>query len=140
VEVIDGDLWVGTEDGTVRLNLYNQSDIELVVRVDSSTSRDEVYSFPTPFSPSRGGYIHFRFVVEEPANITLEIYDFAMNLVSRPIDDVYYPAGIYPNGDFERFTWDGRNDNGDVVAVGVYYFKVEYSTGEVRWGKLAVIP
>jgi hypothetical protein len=34
----------------------------------------------------------------------------------------------------------GTNGKGEDAAVGVYYFKVEYSTGEVRWGKLAVMP
>jgi len=27
-----------------------------------------------------------------------------------------------------------------MVAAGIYYFKVEYSFGEVHWGKLAIIP
>ena len=87
-----------------------------------------------------GGEVDFRFVVDQDANVTVEVYDFAMNQVARPIDNVFYPAGHYPNGGYPRVTWDGRNGDGELVAVGVYYFRVEYSTGDVRWGKLAVIP
>jgi hypothetical protein len=140
VEVIDDNLWVGTSDGTIRFNLTDPSDQQLFVVVDSTSASDEVYAFPVPFSPNRGGECDFRFVVQEDANITIEIYDFAMNLVARPIDNVFYPAGYYPSGAYQRISWDGLNGQGEVVAVGVYYFKVKSSTGEVRWGKLAVIP
>jgi hypothetical protein len=74
--------------------------------------------------------------------VTLEIYDFAMNIVATPINDQYFEAGIYPPGPTEdqRPYWDGRNDKGDVVAVGVYYFRVTHANGESTWGKLAIVP
>ena len=139
-DVIGEDLWVGTSDGTVRKSLTTPNDVELFVRVDSTSPEDEVYAFPVPFSAVRGELCQFHFSVKQAAYVTVEVYDFAMNLVSRPIDNVYFEPGSYPNGTSERFRWDGRNGKGDNVAVGVYYFKVTYSTGEVQWGKLAVIP
>ncbi|MBU0983135.1 MAG: hypothetical protein KKA42_04645 [candidate division Zixibacteria bacterium] len=139
VGVIDSFLWVGTGDGTVRINLRTQ-DMDLFARVDSTTARDEVYAFPVPFRPMLGGEVDFHFVVDQPGNVTLSIYDFAMNLVATPIDNEFYDAGIYPGSSAQGKTWDGYNDRGDVVAVGVYYFKVELPGGDVRWGKLAVIP
>jgi hypothetical protein len=63
-----------------------------------------------------------------------------MNLVATPVDNVYYPAGVYPSEGSQGRTWDGRNHKGDLVAVGVYYFKVKLGSGETRWGKLVVIP
>jgi hypothetical protein len=140
VDVIGEDLWVGTDDGTLRKSLVTPNDVELFVRVDSTSPEDEVYAFPVPFSAVRGESCQFHFNVKQAAYVTLEIYDFAMNLVARPIDNVYFEPGSYPNGSSERFRWDGYNGKGDAAAVGVYYFKVEYSTGEVRWGKVAVIP
>ena len=106
------------------------------------TADSEVYAFPVPYSHSNAGSgrVDFHFVVDEDARITLEIYDFAMNLVSRVIDNVEMSAGVYPTYGPTRFTWDGRNGQGEQVAVGVYYFKVEYSTGIIRWGKLAIVP
>jgi hypothetical protein len=133
-------LWVGTDDGTVRMDRSDLGNQLLFSRVDSTTASDEVYAFPVPFSPNIGQVIDFHFQVEQAGNVTVEIYDFAMNLVATPIDNVYYAAGIYPAQGVQGITWDGYNDQGDLVAVGVYYFRVKYESGESRWGKLAVIP
>ncbi|MFZ5979461.1 MAG: hypothetical protein ACOYVF_02415, partial [Candidatus Zixiibacteriota bacterium] len=137
VEIIDSFLWVGSEDGTVRINLHDLSDQKLHRVVDYS---DEVYAFPVPFSPLRGNRVRFHFNAPEATYVTIEVYDFAMNLVSTPLEHVWVEEGPYPPSDYQGATWDGRNDRGDIVAVGVYYFKVEYSGGDVHWGKLAVIP
>jgi len=140
VKVVDSFLWVGTDDGTVRLSLASLDGGQLFIKIDSTSSADEVYAFPVPFRPIQGQTLDFHFVVEQPGDVTLEVYDFAMNLVARPIDNVHYDAGVYPDGQLPGITWDGHNGKGDVVAVGVYYFKVEFESGQVRWGKLAVIP
>ena len=63
-----------------------------------------------------------------------------MNQVQRVKDNQLFSPGYYTQAGANRRTWNGLNERGDPVAVGGYYFKVEYSTGEVRWGKLAVIP
>lgn len=140
VEVIGDTLWLGTDDGTISIDLANPTNQKLYQVVDSTTSPEEVYAFPVPFSGRRGDRLDFHFVIEQDGPVTLEIYDFAMNLVARPIDNQIFPAGIYPSGNAQGTTWDGRNGDGVAVAVGVYYFKVEQSNGTVRWGKLAVIP
>ena len=142
VKVIDDYLWVGTEDRTVRIDVTSAafSDQRPFWVIDSATARDQVYAFPVPFSHAYSGPVEFHFVVDQSTNITIEIYDFAMNLVRRVVDNRPFPAGIYPATGSLRPIWDGRNGKGEQVAVGVYYFKVEYGGGESRWGKLAVIP
>jgi len=140
VAVVDSFLWVGTDDGTVRIKLDSLGVQQLFARSDLGTAADEVYAFPVPFRPGQGQHLDFHFVVEQAGYVTLEIYDFAMKLVARPIDNIYHAAGAYPDGSHQGISWDGRNGRGDEVAVGVYYFKVEYESGETRWGKLAVIP
>ncbi len=142
VEVIDHFLWVGTTDRTVRLDLSTLIADTSFFYIDTKTPSDIVYAFPIPFSYSSGGAVDFHFVVENDVYVTLEVYDFAMNLVKRVIDNEFFPVGTYHSGGplRKRPTWDGTNASGAKVAVGIYYFKVEYSTGEVRWGKIAVIP
>jgi hypothetical protein len=137
--VIDTFLWCGTDDGTVRISLADLTDQKLYIRTDQT---EEVYAFPVPFSPNRDDRVRFHFEVPTSGNVTLEIYDFAMNLVATPINAQYFEAGIYPPGPSEdqRPYWDGRNDKGDVAAVGVYYFRVVYENGESTWGKLAIVP
>lgn len=141
--VVDDDLWLGTADGTVVVALSDFTDQTLFKAENLETPNDEVFAFPTPFRPNQGGTIDFHFTVERDAAVTIEIYDFAMNLVARPVDNVTYPAGTYHGtsaGGGQGPTWDGYNGKGDLVAVGMYYFKVAYSTGDTRWGKIAVIP
>ena len=141
VEVDDNYIWVGTDDRTIRVRRDSvAAPATPLYVIDDKTSADEVYAFPVPFSQVRDNQLEFRFVVEQQADITLEVYDFAMNLVKRVIDNEPFEPNFYPTAGYGRRTWDGLNGKGDEVAVGVYYFKVEYSTGEVRWGKLVVIP
>lgn len=137
VEVDDNYVWVGTDDRTIRLDRETLKISKAFFVVDSV---EEVYAFPIPFSHANSNALDFHFVVDKEADITIEIYDFAMHLVSRVVDNVTYAPGIYPTAGSARRVWDGLNGKGDEVAVGMYYFKILYSTGEVHWGKIAVIP
>ena len=140
VEVIDGNLWVGGEDRVLSVDLDS-----LVARgffvVDKTTPAEEVYAFPVPYSYAQhsGKKITFRFELRQDALVTIEVYDFAMNLVSRVKDNQPFTSGFYPNLN-KRADWDALNGQGNELAVGMYYFKVVLSTGETRWGKLAIIP
>ncbi len=137
VEVDDDFVWVGTGDRTIRLNREDLGISKAFYVVDPI---EEVYAFPIPFSHVNTNRLDFHFVVKQETDITIEIYDFAMHLVRRVVDNVTYAPGTYPTVGFERRTWDGLNGDGVKVAVGMYYFKITYSTGEAHWGKIAVIP
>jgi hypothetical protein len=140
VDIIGNDLWVGTADRSVKIDMNDFTHQTPYYVTDTRTPKDEVYAFPVPFSHANDAVTEFHFTLEKDADVTIEIYDFAMNLVRRVMDHQFLPAGVYPTAGLGRPTWDGLNGRGDPAAIGIYYFKVEYSTGEVRWGKLAVIP
>ncbi|RKX18994.1 MAG: hypothetical protein DRP35_08430, partial [Candidatus Zixiibacteriota bacterium] len=140
VEVFGGYVWVGSDDRMVRLNLDNLKVEKTFFVQDTLTSSEQVYAFPVPYSHTNDYGVNFHFVVEQDANITIEIYDFSMTLVKTVVNNRAFTAGTYPTSGSSRVVWDGTNGNGEKVAVGIYYFKVEYSTGEVRWDKIAVIP
>ena len=133
-------LWVGTTERTVIFDLATLIADTSFAYIDSTTPKDEVYAYPVPFSHTRHDYIKFRFVVEEATTVTIEVYDFAMNLVARVLDNEMRQPDYYQPTDVKSEKWNGLRDDGTRVAVGVYYFKVELGTGEVRWGKLAVMP
>lgn len=140
VSAIDSFLWVGAEDRIIRLRL-SDFEAEGFYVIDSNTEKSEVYAFPVPYSNVQdvGGGITFRFALDKDASVTIEVYDFGMNLVRRVIDNQFFTAGFYPTVT-QSVQWDVLNGKGNQLAVGIYYFKVELSTGETRWGKLAVIP
>ncbi|MEW6050066.1 MAG: hypothetical protein AB1644_03270 [Candidatus Zixiibacteriota bacterium] len=139
VRVVDNTIWVGTDNGTVAIAVNDFTNQRVYGVVDSS---DETYAYPVPISIKQGQRAGFHFVVNSPtgADVTIEIYDFAMNLVKRVFENRFYPQGTYQGFYSGVPEWDGRNGRDQAVAVGVYYFKVLYSSGETRWGKLAVIP
>jgi flagellar hook assembly protein FlgD len=57
-----------------------------------------------------------------------------MNLVITLVDGEHRNGGV----DYDE-PWDGRNEKGDLVANGVYFFKVETAGGQTEWGKLVVL-
>ena len=76
-------------------------------------------------------YVIRNYSWEKNAKKVLEVYDFAMNLVTT-IEKQADQTGEYD------VPWDGRNEEGDIVANGVYFFKIE-SPGQTQWGKVVVI-
>lgn len=136
VEVADTILWVGTSSGLASRHIENIDDWNILRVFKAIESADDVYAAPVPFSPvNSNGRLTLHYRVEQDAEITVEIYDFAMNHVKTVAESKFRSGG---NDYYE--TWDGYNGDGEMVATGMYYFKVVYSTGELRWGRLAIIP
>ncbi|MFH2036120.1 MAG: FlgD immunoglobulin-like domain containing protein [Candidatus Zixiibacteriota bacterium] len=138
-DVIGDTLWVGTDDGAARIALS-----EIGFNTWSIYRESEIkgtFAYPVPFYHSEyatnGIKLRFNYEIDEPTNVTIEIYDFAMDLVYTVTRNDSRPAaGVYSDSD----QWDGTNEKGDKVAVGIYYFKMSFSNGETRWGKLAILP
>ena len=81
-------------------------------------------NYPNPFNPET--WIPFR--LAEDTDVTLDIYDASGRLV-RNLDIGHSKAGIYESRD-KAIYWDGRNDLGENVASGVYFYHLtagEYS-------------
>lgn len=144
VRVVGGEVWVGTEDGLAVLDKNNPETVLRVRRSFQSIGSQPVsgeggaYATPVPFSPDfhpNGLRFHYKPPVDGPVTIT--IWDFSNRVVKVIADGAQRSAGVeYHESDI----WDGRNGKGDFVAVGSYFFTVEYANGNVHWGKLAVIP
>jgi hypothetical protein len=137
VSVINGEVWAGNVDGLVRSRDDGDSWDVFRTAVPIGTEGSETaYAYPSPFSPVlEGGQvvrIHYRPYQDGP--VTIKIYDFAMNLVITLVDGQQHVADV----DYDQ-PWDGRNEKGDMVANGVYFFKVEAAGGQTEWGKLVIL-
>ena len=73
-------------------------------------------NYPNPFNPET--WIPYR--LAEDAVVTLTIYDTAGRVV-RSIDVGYKPAAVYESRS-KAVYWDGRNEFGEGVASGVYFY------------------
>ncbi len=76
----------------------------------------DVYNYPNPF-PS-GTYFTFK-LPQLPDELDILIYTVAGRLIKQI--KVYSPQLNY---DFNKIYWDGRDEDGDLLANGVYFYKI----------------
>ena len=88
-------------------------------------------NYPNPFNPETWIPYH----LSEDANVTLTIYDVGGRIV-RTLDIGHSKAGIYESRN-KAIYWDGKNDLGENVASGVYFYHLE--AGEYSATKRMVI-
>ncbi|MBN2069899.1 MAG: T9SS type A sorting domain-containing protein [Candidatus Krumholzibacteriota bacterium] len=74
-------------------------------------------NFPNPFNP----VTTIEFGLERDSHLSLSIYDAAGRIIRKIVDEGR-PAGHYAEA------WDGKDANGNAVASGVYFFKLETET------------
>ncbi|MDE0316693.1 MAG: dockerin type I domain-containing protein [Candidatus Poribacteria bacterium] len=79
-------------------------------------------NYPNPFNPET--WIPYQLVSD--ADVTITIYDVRGNPI-RTLDMGHQPAGTY-YGRSSAAYWDGRNDSGESVASGLYFYTL--STGD----------
>ena len=75
-------------------------------------------NYPNPFNPETWIPYH----LSESAPVTLSIYDTTGRLV-RTLSLGFKPAGFY-QGRARAAYWDGRNDVGERVSSGVYFYRL----------------
>ncbi len=75
-------------------------------------------NFPNPFNPET--WIPYQ--LETSADVTLQIYDTSGDLV-RTLDLGFKPQGFYMTRSTAAY-WDGRNNMGEQVTSGVYFYSL----------------
>ncbi len=126
-------LWAGGPEG-LAASFNDGYDWRLMrtFPLPESDGEPETYAYPNPFSPSRFSVVRFEYRLDRDAVVTLEIYDFAMELVARPIHSEWRPAG------YRNEVWDGSGPEGREIANGVYFYRIT-GGGSERWGKVLVM-
>jgi hypothetical protein len=115
----------------------NPSVAETFFEVTSSSQLtiSDVFNYPNPFS----GQTMFTFRQNQltPLDITIRVYTLAGRLIQTL-------EAYSPGEPMVRVDWDGRDRDGDVLANGVYLYKVVVKTTDGRFssealGKLSVL-
>lgn len=136
---LDQTLWIGTNDGLAQSADGITWTIYRAFKTPGEDRTPKTYAYPNPFSPLRhntineDGHVRFQYHTSREVSVTVRVYDFGMNLVKTVVED-----RARPQGDFAE-VWDGRNELGDMVANGVYFYKITFSKGECLWGKVMVV-
>ena len=149
VETLGDTVWAGAENGLGVTPDEGQTwhILNALIKTLSVDTREEigpaglldpegtrVYAAPNPFAPSQDERARLVYSLARDTEVTIKIYDFASRLVRTLIEDESR-AGQHNHGE----NWDGRDDEGDLVANGVYLYRIELTTGEQAFGKVVVL-
>jgi predicted GH43/DUF377 family glycosyl hydrolase len=72
-------------------------------------------NFPNPFNPTTT----IRFTLEEESQVILQIFDATGSLVRQLVDGWTMSPGM------KHVPWNGRDDDGRMVATGVYFYRLD---------------
>lgn len=134
-------LWVGTSNGLAKTS--NDGITWEIFQVFDRTGREgtpRTYAYPNPFSPNvhnalNGvGHVRFQYNTINATRVTLTIFDFAMQLVKKVVENEPRPA----NADLYEI-WNGTNERDVQVANGVYFYRLDLQGDGSFWGKLIVL-
>ena len=78
-------------------------------------------NYPNPFNPETW----IPFDLSEDAEVTIDIYDGVGDLVRR-LSMGQISAGAYRDRERAAY-WDGKNENGEQIASGVYFYQIRAS-------------
>lgn len=98
-----------------------------------SDSTALAYAAPNPFAPSRETTT-IVFSLSQDAEVSVAIYDFASGLVRDLAADAPFAGGLD-----HRIFWDGRDQDGQLVANGTYFYRIALNTGQQTFGRVVVL-
>jgi hypothetical protein len=104
-------------------------------------STNQTYAYPNPFSFGlRAVRIHYGTKLNGSSassttrNVSIDIFDFGMNRVRT----LLHNATRITTSEFDEL-WDGRNEDGQQVANGVYFYRIKIDNDEPIFGKILIL-
>jgi len=130
----NSDIWLGSGDGLVKLEetSFWTGRWKIYFAAKPLSSNSETYCYPNPFSPRQEELKIIYSTDNKPASVTIRIFDFGMNYVRTVIQNATRQRGPEGPPDF----WDGRDDNGNYLPNGVYFYRVDINEEEPLFGKI----
>ncbi len=134
-------VWLGSDEGLARLNensgIIWTGNWNVYFASKSLSSQSETYAFPNPFSP-RMERLNIKYSAGgKSAKVTIRVFNFSMNYVSTIIQNADRSEIGVGSGVIDY--WDGRDDSGNIVPNGVYFYRVEVDSDEPVYGKILVV-
>jgi hypothetical protein len=135
------EVWLGSASGLAKLDEINshmwQGQWTIYFTSAKLASNTNAYVYPNPFSPKVDQALNFKYSTGgKTQNVTIRIFDFGMNYVRTLIQNQPRNLSIDSRPDPAR--WDGRDDKGNIVANGVYFYRIDVGSETPRYGKIIV--
>lgn len=130
-----GDYKIKIKAWDVFNNFSSEEAYFTVLSPETGLSIRDIYNFPNPFSSNTT--FTFQQNIAAPINVKIKIYTVAGRLI-KEIEE----RNI--NDKFVRIDWDGRDEDGNLIANGTYLYKVIVESEDGKFkssalGKLAII-
>ena len=109
-----------------------QKTFQIPLPLPRPTSFSVGQNYPNPFIENT----NIPYELPESSNVIIEIYSLTGQLV-KTMDEGYKVAGFYVSQG-EAAYWDGTDDNGNMVASGVYFYHLKAGNFEGPIKKMAV--
>ena len=127
-------VWIGSDDGLARITEtgFWQGEWKVYFASQPLKSDRETYCYPNPFSP-RQEQLKIKYSTGgNEASVTIRVYDFGLNYVRTVIQNAPRNRTVEGAPEF----WDGRDDNGNLLPNGVYFYRVDINDEEPIFGKI----
>jgi hypothetical protein len=132
-------IWLGSADGLVSLQETPgkiwEGTWKIYFASQPLASNVESYCYPNPFNP-RQEELKIKYSTGgSEANVTIRLFDFSFNYVSTVVQNVSRNRDLEGSPEY----WDGKDDNGNYVPNGVYFYRVEIGDNDAIFGKILVL-
>lgn len=133
-------MWVGTSDGLASTTDNGETwsitrtnmPLEGGNQFQPDAPNVETYAYPNPFSPRIHEVVRIRFELDTQNNITVQIFDFGMNLIKTFNTVDQREPGVY------EVVWNGFDELGRQVANGPAFYRVRAGSKSVD-GKILIL-
>ncbi len=132
-------IWLGSDDGLVRFkedfSKVWEGEWKIYFASSALQSATETYCYPNPFSP-RLDQLKIKYSTGgKDENVTIRIFDFGFNYLKTILQNVNRNKDLESSPEF----WDGKDDNGNIVPNGVYFYRINIGDQDPIFGKILVI-
>lgn len=100
-------------------NFFDSTSFRSTFNVFTDNNLTDVYNYPNPFASET----HFTFQLrgsDTPEEFLIRVYTIA----GRLIRDISIPSSELQRKGFYKIPWNGRDQDGDEIGNGVYFYKV----------------
>lgn len=134
---INDTMYFGSADGLLRTKENGApwtSPWKIFRACGDISSTTTTYAAPNPFSPNNEVTRFFYKTSKPSSKVTIRVFDFGMNPVRTVIQNA-----VRTNDNINFVIWDGKNDDGYIVANAVYFYRIEVDDETPFWGKVILM-
>jgi hypothetical protein len=137
-------IWLGSGEGLAELTGNYSGWLgtwKVFTASKALSSATDTYAYPNPFNPNTD-VLKIKYSTNgSSVPVTIRIFDFSMHFVKTIIQDAQRGSTTHvvdsANGTIDY--WNGRNDKGNMVPNGVYFYRVNAGSEKPVYGKILVL-